>query len=123
MQQSPPREPERRPGEVPVNDRIPVVGIGASAGGLEACTRLLQHLPPDTGYAFVFVQHFDPRHPSSLSEILARATAMPVADATDAAPVARNSVYVIPSNTELTITDRTLRIAPRASWRSGARAA
>ncbi len=93
----------------------PVVGIGASAGGLHAFSRFLRHLPPDTGYAFVFVQHLDASHPSSLSEILGRATAMPVADASDGAPVLPNCLYVIPPNTDLTIADHTLRLAPRAA--------
>jgi PAS domain S-box-containing protein len=57
-----------------------VVGIGASAGGLEAFTDLLRHLPTDTGMAFVFVQHLDPRHRRNLAEILARSSGMPVAD-------------------------------------------
>ena len=56
----------------------PIVGIGASAGGLEAFTHLLEHLPVDTGMAFVLVQHLDPAHESVLTEILARTTAMPV---------------------------------------------
>ena len=61
----------------------PVVGIGASAGGLEAFSRLLQSLPADTGMAFVLVQHLDPQHPSLLSHLLAGKTAMPVSEATD----------------------------------------
>jgi len=91
----------------------PVVGIGASAGGLEAFNRLLRHLPPDTGYGFVLVQHLDASHPSSLSEILGRATTMPVVEAVHDAPVVPNHVYVIPPNTELTITDGVLRLVPR----------
>src|SRR5262245_59436921 len=57
---------------------FPIVGVGASAGGLEAFTELLQHLPPDTGLGFVLVQHLNPRRASSLSQILSRATSMPV---------------------------------------------
>ena len=56
----------------------PVVGIGASAGGLEAFKLLLRHLPADTGLAVVFVQHLDPKHHSNLSDILARVSAIPV---------------------------------------------
>jgi two-component system CheB/CheR fusion protein len=97
------------------DDGLPIVGIGASAGGLDAFTRLLQHLPADTGFAFVLVQHLDASHPSSLSEILGRATSMPVADATDGAAVEPNRVYVIPANTELTVVDRTLRLGPRSA--------
>ena len=66
-------------------ERFPIVGIGASAGGLDAFTQLLQHLPPDTGMAFVLVQHLDPQHESRLTELLARATPMPVAEASHGA--------------------------------------
>ena len=58
---------------------LSVVGIGASAGGLEAFTQLLRALPVDTGMAFVLVQHLSPNHVSALAEILSRATKMPVA--------------------------------------------
>src|ERR1700692_2381405 len=57
---------------------FPVVGIGASAGGLEAFTKLLQHLPADTGMAFVLIQHLDPKHESILASLLSRATKMTV---------------------------------------------
>jgi two-component system CheB/CheR fusion protein len=97
----------------PSSARCPLVGIGASAGGLEAFTRLLRHLPPDTGYAFVLVQHLDASHPSSLSEILGRATEMPVVEAGDNVTVAPNHVYVIPPNTELTVAECALRLAAR----------
>jgi two-component system, chemotaxis family, CheB/CheR fusion protein len=60
------------------HDRLLIVGVGASAGGLEAFTQLLAHLPLDTGMAFVLVQHLDPDHPSALTEILSRATSLPV---------------------------------------------
>src|SRR5688572_15491300 len=94
---------------------VPIVGIGASAGGLDAFTRLLRHLRPDTGLAFVLVQHLDARHPSILSEILGRATAMPVDEASDGLRPVPNRVYVIPPNTELTIRERALRLAPRSA--------
>ena len=73
------------------SDDFVVVGIGASAGGLDAFTRLLRHLPADTGNAYVLVQHLDANHPSHLSEILGRATTMPVAEATDGAGRAAQS--------------------------------
>jgi two-component system CheB/CheR fusion protein len=90
-----------------------VVAIGASAGGLEAFRLLLSGLPVDTGFAFVLVQHLDPTHPSSLSEILGRSTKMPVTDASDGLPIERNHVYVIPPNTELTMENRVLKVNPR----------
>src|SRR3979411_1182534 len=82
---------------------VSVIGIGASAGGLEAFRLLLRDLPTDTGFAIVLIQHLDPSHQSSLTEILGRATTMPVAEATDGLQVEPNHVYVIAPNTELTI--------------------
>ena len=64
-------------------NRFPVVGVGASAGGLEALSQLLRNLPSDTGMAFVLVQHLDPKHQSQLPEVLSRTTAMPVLTVTD----------------------------------------
>ena len=61
---------------------FPIVGMGASAGGLEAVTKLLQALPLDTGMAFVLVQHLSPTHDSALAAILSRATRMPVTEST-----------------------------------------
>ena len=57
---------------------FPIVGIGASAGGLEAFTHLLEALPLDSGMGFVLIQHLDPEHDSALAEILSRATSLPV---------------------------------------------
>ncbi|PZO33959.1 MAG: histidine kinase, partial [Shackletoniella antarctica] len=90
-----------------------VVGIGASAGGLEAFTQLLGNLPADTGMAVVLVQHLDPNHDSMLSDILGRATPMSVETATDGVAVAPNQVYVIPPNTILTLEGGQLRLRPR----------
>ncbi len=92
---------------------IPVVGIGASAGGLEVFKLLLADLPGDTGFAIVFIQHLDPNHHSLLAEILRRATVMPVAEAADGMPVEANHVYVIPANVDLTIAYGALKLAPR----------
>src|SRR5467141_3964327 len=72
-----------RPSQSSDKKAFPIVGIGASAGGLEAFTQLLRALPADTGMAFAFVQHLDPTHPSLLTEILSRATVMPVSEVTD----------------------------------------
>ncbi|HEY9887286.1 MAG TPA: CheR family methyltransferase [Candidatus Obscuribacterales bacterium] len=95
------------------DDAFPVVGIGASAGGLEAFIELLSHLPTDTGMAFVLVQHLDPSQPSLLSEIIARATAMPVHEVVDGVAIAPNQVYVIPSNTLMTMAAGCLQLQPR----------
>ena len=61
-------------GEKPAATLLPIVGIGASAGGLEAFMELLKHLPLDTGMGFVLVQHLDPQHESALTQLLTRAT-------------------------------------------------
>ncbi len=84
---------------------FPIVGVGASAGGLEAYKQLLKALPADTGMGFVLVQHLDPTHASMLSEILARATAMPVMEVRDEPEVKPNHVYVIPPNRTMVMTD------------------
>ncbi len=92
---------------------FPIVGIGASAGGLDALERLLKHVPPDTGMAFLVVQHLDPKHESRLTAILSRVTAMPVAEAKDRMRIDRNHVYIIPPNTSMFVRDTTLRLEPR----------
>ena len=96
-----------------LEERFPVVGVGASAGGIEAFTALLEHLPTDTGMAFVLIQHPDPRYDSIPSHLLARATAMPVSEAGDGTPLAPNRVYVIPSGFDMTVSGRMLRLTPR----------
>ena len=92
---------------------FPIVGIGASAGGLEAFTQLLKHLPPDTGMAFVLVQHLDPTHQSELTQLLAKATSMPTCEVTDKLRVEPNHVYVIPPNTTMAIARGVLKLEPR----------
>jgi two-component system CheB/CheR fusion protein len=75
---------------------FPVVGIGASAGGLEAFTKLLAAVPADPGIAFVLIPHLDPTHRSMMADLLGAHTAMPVVEAAEAMPLERNHVYVIP---------------------------
>ncbi len=91
--------------------RFPVVGIGASAGGLEAFERFFHHVAADCGVAFVLVQHLDPEHASILPEILQRATAMPVLEAQDQMKVEPNHVYVIPPNREMAIFHGNLQLS------------
>ena len=87
---------------------FPIVGIGCSAGGLEALEAFFTHVPADSGMAFVVIQHLDPDHASQLPEILQRSTSMVVAEAGDGMVVYPNRVYVIPPNTELTLRDARL---------------
>ncbi len=92
---------------------FPVVGIGASAGGLEACTQLLQHLPHDTGMAFVLVRHLDPQHESLLTELLTRTIKMPVTQVTQGVAVEPNHVYVIPPNAVMALAQGVLQLSSR----------
>jgi two-component system CheB/CheR fusion protein len=84
-------------------DKFPIIGIGASAGGLEALELFLKNVPPESGMAFIIVQHLDPTHKGILVELLQRATLMPVIQVTDRLMVKPNSVYVIPPNKDLSI--------------------
>jgi len=96
---------------------FPIVGIGASAGGLEAASRILRELPPEPNMAFVIVQHLDPTHPTLLPEILGRETGMPVAQAKDETPVEPNNVYVIPPGVNMAIANGALKLSPRTEAR------
>jgi len=96
-----------------------VVGIGASAGGLEAFRQLLEHLPTDTGMAFVLVSHLDPTHKSILTELLARRTKLPVTEVSDGMRVEPNNVYVLPPNTSMAIAEGILHLQPREEGRAG----
>jgi two-component system, chemotaxis family, CheB/CheR fusion protein len=97
---------------------FPVVGIGASAGGLEAFTTLLKALSPDLGMAYVFVPHLDPSRESAFPQILPRSTSMPVVQIADGTQIERNHVYVIPPNRDLTIVNSKLHIVSREEPRS-----
>ena len=97
------------------SDHLPfgVVGIGASAGGIDAFRSLLGALPGDTGMAYVLVQHLSPDHPSILAQTLARFTSMPVLEIQDGTPLVPDHVYVMPSNAEVLLSRGTLRLVPR----------
>ncbi len=106
------------PHEGPENDRLfPVVGIGASAGGLEALNEFFQAMSVDSGMAFVVVSHLDPEHKIALAEILMRVSRIPVREIEDGMAVEANNVYVMPPNRELTIRQGTLRLAARPETR------
>ncbi len=94
------------------NPPFHVVGIGASAGGLDAFKKLFSAMPADSGMAFVLIPHLDPTHESLMAELLAKQTAMPVREAQDGMPVLANHVYVIPPNADLAIQHRVLRVVP-----------
>jgi two-component system CheB/CheR fusion protein len=88
-----------------------IVGIGASAGGLEAFEQFFLNVPIDSGMAFVLVSHLDPSHVSFLTEILQRATAMPVVEVQDQMAVTPNVVYVIPPNRDMSIFHGVLQLS------------
>ena len=95
-------------------DGFHIVGIGASAGGLEAFLELLRALPSRTGMAFVIVQHLEPHSESQLAEILSRGTEMPVLQAEDGKRVEPDHVYVIPPNTVMAIRSGVLHLGLRS---------
>jgi len=99
---------------LPPGAAFPIVGVGASAGGLEAFTQLLKHLPTDTGMGFVLIQHLDPTHTSFLRDALAKATTMTVQQAEDGTAVEPDHVYVIPPDADISIHAGRLTLASRA---------
>jgi two-component system CheB/CheR fusion protein len=91
---------------------FPVVGIGASAGGLQAVQHFFEHMPADNGMAFVVVLHLSPDHQSSAGKLIATRTQMPVVQLTSAMPIERNRVYVISPAQRLSMNDGYLRVLP-----------
>ena len=87
-----------------------IVGIGASAGGLEAFRSFFASTAPDTGMAFVLVQHLSPDHKSMLADLLGKSTSMPMIEAVDGVQVRTNSVFVIPPDATMTITSGHLQV-------------
>src|SRR5437899_1002374 len=116
----PKRRSAPRRGSPPRHDSFPVVGLGASAGGLDAARSLLTGLPPSTGMAFILIQHLDPTHASMMVDLLAGHTPMKVQQAADGMLLEREHVYLIPPGAYLSIRDGALRLSePRE--RHGAR--
>lgn len=97
--------------------QFPIVGIGASAGGLEAFKRFFSAMPAASGMAFVLIPHLDPTHASLMVELLSRQTAMKVREAAEGMPVEPNCVYVIPPNKDLLITAGRLHLAETTEQR------
>jgi two-component system, chemotaxis family, CheB/CheR fusion protein len=101
---------EPAPLEMPLKGNFPIVGIGASAGGLEAFEEFFKSMPPDNGMGFVLVPHLDPSHTSMLPELLKRYTTMKVDQAADGMKVEPNHVYIIPPNRDMAIFHGTLQL-------------
>lgn len=95
---------------VPVPDAMRIVGIGASAGGLVALEDFLRQIPPKSGMAYLVVQHLDPTQKAMLAELLQRVTPMPVREAQNSKLIEPDCVYVIPPNTELSISNGALHL-------------
>ncbi|MCA9265594.1 MAG: chemotaxis protein CheB, partial [Planctomycetales bacterium] len=105
------------PGEVHTGQRsrpFYIVGIGASAGGLESLESFFDHMPPDSGMAFVVVQHLSPDFKSLMDELLARHTKMPIHRVDDGVSVEPNHVYLLPPKNNMTLKDGMLRLTPHA---------
>jgi two-component system, chemotaxis family, CheB/CheR fusion protein len=96
-------------------DSFPIVGIGASAGGFESISNLLKNLRPDTGLAFVVIQHLGADSRSTLANLLVKMTLMPVLEIRDRIPVEPNRVYVLTPNYDVLLEDRMLRLVRRPS--------
>ncbi len=93
-----------------MNNNFPIVGIGASAGGLEALELFFENMPADSGMAFVVIQHLDPDHKGILPELLQRATTMKVFQASDGLKVTQNCVFVIPPNKSMSLLNGALHL-------------
>ncbi len=105
IKKAPPRN-----GRHAVKEEFPIVGIGASAGGLEALEQFFSHMPNNSGMAFVVIQHLDPTHKGIMPELLQRLTNMKVVSVTDRLKVQANTVYVIPSNRNMSILNGVLHL-------------
>ena len=99
-------------------DEVTIVGVGASAGGLEAFSSMIRALPPKPGFAIVLVQHLAPQHESALPTLLANYTPMPVVQVAESMRVERDHVYVIPPNVQMGITDGHFHLSPRPDDRT-----
>ncbi|HEY5959295.1 MAG TPA: chemotaxis protein CheB, partial [Polyangiaceae bacterium] len=105
--------PDRDAGSVASKPLLPVVGIGASAGGLEALEQFFAHVPGNSDIAWVVIQHLDPTHEAALVELLQRVTKIPVLQAKNNLPVEANHVYVIPPNRDMSIREGRLKLVPQ----------
>src|SRR6185503_3191197 len=98
----------------PRTQQFPIVGIGASAGGLKALQELLLHLPSDLGMAYVLIPHLEPKHESLMPQLLQKVSTMPLTEVTEGTRVEPNHVYIVTPNTPLRLSDGVLHtIKPR----------
>ena len=113
-----PAAPKRPRGAKRAGDLFPIVGVGASAGGLEAFTTFLKSVPADSGMAFVLIQHLDPMQHSELTDLLSRVSPMPVLEVAADIRLKVNHVYVISAGVSLSISKGRLRAEPRQAGRN-----
>ena len=121
---SSPRRPPTRASRIRADSRrsaeFPIVGLGASAGGLEACRKFVAALPSQTGMAFIVVQHLDPHHESMMVDLLADHTRLPIQQATDGGLIERDHIYLIAPGTSLSVVGGRLHVS-QPEMRHGAR--
>jgi two-component system CheB/CheR fusion protein len=110
-----PKIPNGTPGKQGKVKNFLIVGIGASAGGVDAFKRLVRQLPDDIGMAFVLVQHLDPSHESSLTRIISVATKLAVVEAGDGMMMEPNCIYVIPPNADISLSAQKIRLTRRST--------
>jgi two-component system CheB/CheR fusion protein len=121
LRKKPARSPRKRPAPAGVPfpsaprpaPSFAIIGVGASAGGVEAFTQLLEALPKDPNLAIIFVQHLAPNHASALASLLASHTPMPVIEAIEGVRIVPNRVYVVPPNAQMELVDGHLHLGPR----------
>jgi two-component system CheB/CheR fusion protein len=113
-----PRVNRKKEPKPPRRSALTIVGVGASAGGLEAFSALLEALPAQPGVAIVLVQHLAPQHESALVPLLSSHTGLPVIEAAHGMQVEANQIYVIPPNTQMVIAGRSLHLSARPQDRS-----
>jgi two-component system, chemotaxis family, CheB/CheR fusion protein len=112
-------QPIQAPAPAPAHLEVPVIGIGASAGGIKALLQFFENMPRATGMAFVVILHLSPKHESSLDKVLRGVTKMPVSQVTEAVSIERDHVYVISPASDLAMLDGTLQV--RATSRRNGR--
>ena len=104
---------KKSPAKKVSHNAFPVVAIGASAGGLEAVTEFLKYLSPETGMAFIYVQHLSPDHKSMLTSLLAKVTSMKVQEVENKVLIVPNNIYIIPPDKEIIVTNGHISLSPR----------
>jgi two-component system CheB/CheR fusion protein len=98
-----------------IKDDFLIVGLGASAGGIQALQEFFRHVPADSGMAYVVILHLSPDHDSKLAEVLQQAAAIPVSQVTEKVTVKANHVYIVPPDKHLTMQERSISVSPNIS--------